>query len=216
MALTAPASRNVLVGGIWDYPAMSENKGRVIGYCRVSTTDGRQKTDMQRDALSKAGVTSLYEDHCSGAQTSRPRLDACLADLQRGDTLVIWRLDRLGRSLPHLLEVVADLDRRGVHLRSLGETIDTSSATGRLVFHVMAALAAFERELTAERVAAGVASYRARTGQWGRRPAVTAEKLEHARMLVAGGASVASVAETLGVGRSTLYRALAEAEAGAA
>lgn len=134
-------------------------------YCRVSTADSRQKTELQRDALSRAGVTVLYEDHCSGAKTSRPRLDACLADLRSGDTLVIWRLDRLGRSLPHLLEAVADLDSRGVHLRSLGETIDTSTATGRLVFHVIAALAAFEQEITAERVAAGVASHRARTGK---------------------------------------------------
>jgi DNA invertase Pin-like site-specific DNA recombinase len=134
---------------------------RVIGYCRVSTTDGLQKTDLQRDALRTAAVTALYEDHCSGAKTSRPDLDRCLADLQAGDTLVIWRLDRLGRSLPHLLDVVEDLDRRGVHLRSLNDHIDTTTATGRLVFHVLASLAQFERELTAERIAAGVAAYRA-------------------------------------------------------
>lgn len=100
---------------------MSEDStpgGRVIGYCRVSTTDGRQKTDLQRDALAKAGVTVLYEDHCSGAKTSRPQLDACLADLTTGDTLVIWRLDRLGRSSPHLLEVVADMDARGLRTRT--------------------------------------------------------------------------------------------------
>jgi DNA invertase Pin-like site-specific DNA recombinase len=86
---------------------------RLIGCCRVSTTDGRQKTDLQRDALAKAGVDILYEDHCSGAKTSRPDLDRCLAELREGDTLVIWRLDRLGRSLPHLLDVVADLTTAG-------------------------------------------------------------------------------------------------------
>ena len=120
---------------------------RIIGYCRVSTTDGRHKTDLQRDALRKAGVTELFEDHCSGAQTSRP-----------------------------------DLEARGVHLRSLGEQIDTSSATGCMTFQIMAALAAFERELRAERVAAGIAAYRTRTGQWGRKPTVTAEKLESAQL----------------------------------
>jgi DNA invertase Pin-like site-specific DNA recombinase len=140
---------------------------RVIGYCRVSTTDGRQKTDLQRDALRTAAVTALYEDHCSGAKTSRPDLDRCLADLQAGDTVVIWRLDRLGRSLPHLLDVVEDLDRRGVHLRSLNDHIDTTTATGRLVFHALASLAQFERELTAERIAAGVAAYRVRKGPLG-------------------------------------------------
>lgn len=186
----------------------TETEPRVIGYCRVSTTDGRQKTDLQRDALRRAGVTVLYEDHCSGAKTSRPDLDRCLAALAADDTLVIWRLDRLGRSLPHLLEVVADLDARGVHLRSLHETIDTSSATGRLIFHVMAALAAFERELTAERVAAGVASYRERHGRWGRKPTVTADELETAQLIIASGKSVTVAAERIGVGRSTLYRAL--------
>ena len=117
--------------------------GRIVGYARVSTTDGRQKTDMQRDALRKAGVEALFEDHCSGAKTSRPDLDRCLAELQRGDTLVIWRLDRLGRSMDHLLTTVTDLESRGVHLRSLHETIDTTNATGRMTFRVMAALAAF-------------------------------------------------------------------------
>ncbi len=189
--------------------------GRVIGYCRISTADGRQKTDLQRDALRAAGITMLFEDHCSGAKTSRPDLDRCLAELRKGDTLVIWRLDRLGRSLPHLLEVVADLDARGVHLRSLHDHIDTSSATGRLVFHVLASLAQFERELTAERIAAGVAAYRARNGHWGRQPTVTEETLESAQLLIRGGRSVSHAARQLGVGRSTLYRALAEAEAAA-
>ena len=186
----------------------TEAAGRIIGYCRVSTTDGRQKTDMQRDGLQRAGIAMLFEDHCSGAKTSRPDLDRCLAELRGGDTLVIWRLDRLGRSLPHLLEVVGDLDERGVHLKSLHETIDTSSATGRLIFHVMAALAAFERELTAERVAAGVAAYRDRHGRWGRRPVVTPEQLDTAKVLLAAGRSVTDVAGRIGVGRSTLYRAL--------
>jgi DNA invertase Pin-like site-specific DNA recombinase len=181
---------------------------RVIGYCRVSTTDGLQKTDLQRDALRTAAVTALYEDHCSGAKTSRPDLDRCLADLQAGDTLVIWRLDRLGRSLPHLLDVVEDLDRRGVHLRSLNDHIDTTTATGRLVFHVLASLAQFERELTAERIAAGVAAYRARKGHWGRKPTVTADSLETAQLLIAAGKSITETAQRIGVGRSTLYRAL--------
>jgi DNA invertase Pin-like site-specific DNA recombinase len=187
--------------------------GRVIGYCRVSTTDGRQKTDLQRDALAKAGVNILYEDHCSGVKTSRPDLDRCLAELREGDTLVIWRLDRLGRSMEHLIEVVGEFERRGVHLRSLHETIDTTTATGRMIFRVMATLAAFERELTAERVAAGVASYRARTGRWGRDPKVSADQLDAAQALIRGGRSVTSTAAALGVGRSTLYRALKDAAA---
>ncbi|KXP08843.1 recombinase family protein [Tsukamurella pseudospumae] len=191
---------------------MSENPKsdgcRTIGYCRVSTTDGRQKSDMQRDALRRAGVTVLFEDHCSGAKTSRPDLDRCLAELEPGDTLVIWRLDRLGRSLPHLLDVVGELSDRGIHLRSLHETIDTSTATGRLIFHVMASLAAFERELTAERVAAGVASYRERHNRWGRKPVMTPDQLETAQLIIASGKSVTVAAERIGVGRSTLYRAL--------
>jgi DNA invertase Pin-like site-specific DNA recombinase len=154
-----------------------------IGYARISTDD--QNLDMQERALRDAGVSQLFSDQVSGAARSRPGLDAALAALKTGDTLVVWRLDRLGRSLPHLISVVAELGERGVEFQSLSDRVDTTSAQGRLVFHMMGALAEFERALISERTRAGVQAARARGVRLGRRPALTGPKLEHARALIA-------------------------------
>ena len=184
--------------------------GMAFGYARISTT--QQDEALQRDALEAAGVDRIYVDHASGATDSRPALDEMLGQLRPGDTVVIWRLDRLGRSLRHLIDLVAELEQRGVGLRSLTESIDTSTPGGKLVFHVFGALAEFERELIRERTQAGLAAARAR-GRVGGRPTVwTPEKLRTARaMLESGEHEVAAIARVLGVSRASVYRALAAA-----
>ena len=179
----------------------------LIGYARVSTAD--QNADLQRRALDAAGVERTFTDQgVSGSLAQRPELDRCLEQLRDGDTLVVWRLDRLARSLRNLLDLVEVLSARGVHLRSLTESIDTSSASGRLVLSVFGALAEFERELIKERTTAGLEAAKARGVRIGRPAAVTDDQLAQARTLVAAGHRVGDVARTLGVGRSTLYRAL--------
>ena len=174
-----------------------------IGYARVSTDD--QNLDLQRHALEAAGCRTIEEETISGARTSRPVLDALLARLKKGDVLVVWRLDRLGRSLPHLIEVVQALGDRGVGFMSLGENIDTKSAGGRLVFHIMGALAEFERSLIIERTKAGLAAAKRKGKRLGRRPALSVAQISHAKQLIGGGESASDVAKTLGVARSTLY-----------
>lgn len=179
----------------------------LIGYARVSTIE--QNADLQHRALAAAGVERTFTDQgVSGSRASRPELDRCLDTLREGDTLVVWRLDRLARSLRNLLDLVEVLSQRGVHLRSLTESIDTSSASGRLVLSVFGALAEFERELIRERTSAGLEAARARGAKIGRPAAVTRDQLSQARTLVSAGHRVGDVAKTLGVGRSTLYRAL--------
>ena len=150
----------------------------LIGYMRISKVDGSQTTNLQRDALVAAGIDGdrLYEDHASGKRDSRPGLDACTKALRDGDTLVIWKLDRLGRDLRHLVNTVHDLTKPGVGLKVLagqGANIDTTTANGRLVFGIFAALAEFERELIVERTKAGLASARARGRNGGRKPKMT-------------------------------------------
>lgn len=181
--------------------------GMAFGYARVSTT--QQDEALQRDALEAVGVDRIYVDHASGAAQSRPALDEMLGQLRPGDVVVIWRLDRLGRSLRHLIDLVADLEGRGVGLRSLTEAIDTSTPGGKLVFHVFAALAEFERELIRERTQAGLAAARER-GRVGGRPTVwTPEKLRTAQaMRDAGEHDVSSIARVLGVSRASVYRAI--------
>lgn len=177
-----------------------------FGYARVSTTG--QDEALQLDALEQAGCDRIFTDQASGATSTRPALDELLGMVRRGDTLVIWRLDRLGRSLRHLLEVVGDLEQRGVALRSLTESIDTASPSGRLTFHVFGAMAQFERDLIRERTKAGLAAARAR-GRVGGRPTVwTPEKVEQAHRLLADGKSVSTVAKVLGVSRASVYRAI--------
>lgn len=175
----------------------------VIGYARVSTIE--QTLDLQRDALQAAGALCLYEDHASGKTADRPELVNCLKALRDGDTLVVWRLDRLGRNLKDLVHIVNDLEARGVKFTSVTESIDTSGPTGTLVFHMFAALAQFERELVRERTLAGLAAARAR-GRKGDRPQLlNANKQRIAlSMLKNREMSVAVIAEHLGVSRSTL------------
>ena len=180
----------------------------LIGYARVSTDD--QNLALQRDALTAAGCERIFEDQgISGATRDRPGLDSVLAELTAGDVLVVWKLDRLGRSLSHLVETLAILGEREVGLRSLSESIDTGSAGGRLVFHLMAALAEFERALIVERTTAGLKAAKDRGVRLGRRKSLTAAQVTHARLLLDGGEQGAAVARSLGVSRATLYRALA-------
>ena len=179
----------------------------LIGYARVSTRG--QDLALQLDALEQAGCERVYKDVGSGTIRRRPELDACLDYLRPGDTLVVWRLDRLGRSLRHLVELVGELQEREIAFRSLTEAIDTATAAGRLQLHLFAALAEFERELIRERSAAGREAARARGRQGGRPKLITAEKLAAAAAMRAQGElTMAQIARTLGVGRSTLYEHL--------
>jgi DNA invertase Pin-like site-specific DNA recombinase len=182
-----------------------------VGYMRVSSDGDRQVVDLQRDALLAAGVDErhLYEDHASGSRGDRPGLAAALAFLRSGDCLVVWKLDRLGRSLPHLLSTVTDLKMRGVAFRSLTEQIDTTTPQGEFLFHIFGALAQFERSLTQERVMAGLAAARRRGRRGGRPSAIDAEKLAAVVAALDGGATKAAVCRTFGIKRSTLIDALA-------
>ena len=181
--------------------------GQLLGYARVSTFD--QTPDLQLDALATAGCWKVWTDHASGKLDRRPQLDDLMGHLRPGDTLVVWRLDRLGRSLAHLVQLLVDLDAREVGFRSLTESIDTGTAGGRLIFHVMGAMAQFERDLISERTSAGLAAARARGRNGGRPTVVTPDKLATARRLYdARDMTVAQIAAVVGVGRSTLYRAL--------
>jgi DNA invertase Pin-like site-specific DNA recombinase len=179
----------------------------LLGYARVSTDD--QTTSLQLDALRQAGCERTFSEHASGASSERPVLAEALSHTQSGDTFVVWRLDRLGRSLPHLIEIVQRLETEGVGLRSLTEGIDTTTPNGRLIFHLFGALAQFERELIRERTIAGLAAARARGRKGGRPPKLSAEKLRVAqRLLKDPESTVSEVARTLGVHRSTLHKAL--------
>ncbi len=178
-----------------------------LGYARVSTS--QQDEALQRDALTTAGCERIFVDKGSGKLESRPALDELLAQLRPGDSVVVWRLDRLGRSLKHLIETVQGLEQQGVAFVSLTESIDTSTPGGRLIFHVFGALAEFERDLIRERTQAGLAAARAR-GRTGGRPTVwTPDKLRAAWAMQASGEhDVASIARALGVSRASVYRAL--------
>ncbi|CAO3459875.1 Phage DNA invertase [Azospirillum argentinense] len=180
-----------------------------IGYARVSTAD--QDPALQLDALTKAGCARVFADKASGAKTDRPGLVAALAFVREGDVLVVWKLDRLGRSLPHLIETVNALEERGVGFRSLTETIDTTTPGGRLIFHIFGALGQFERDLIRERTRAGLDAAVARGRRGGRKPVVTEEKLRRARMLIAQGLTVREAAARIKVGKTALYAALGEA-----
>jgi len=184
----------------------------LIGYMRVSKADGSQVLDLQRDALLAAGVNErhLYSDTASGKQDDRPGLAACLQALREGDTLVVWKLDRLGRSLRHLVNVVHDLTSRIIGVKVLtgqGAAIDTTTPAGKLVFGIFASLAEFERDLISERTRAGLASARARGRKGGRRPKMTPAKLRLAMAAMGKpGTNVGDLCGELGITRSTLYR----------
>ena len=175
-----------------------------LGYARVSTDD--QELHLQTDALKRAGCDRQFTDKASGAKADRPGLIEALNFARRGDTLTVWRIDRLGRSLSQLIELVAKLKEAGVHLRSLQENIDTSTAGGELVFHVFGAMAQFERSLIRERTKAGLEAARAR-GRKGGRPAVDQQKVRAIRSLAKDSTvNVTEACATLGVSRATFYR----------
>lgn len=183
----------------------------LVGYMRVSSEADRQTTDLQRDALLAAGVDArhLFEDHASGAKDDRPGLVKALAYVRPGDVLVVWKLDRLGRSLSHLLSIVNTLKEKQVAFRSLTEGMDTTTASGELLFHVFGALAQYERALTRERVVAGLAAARRRGRVGGRPPAITGEKLDAIVAALNAGMSKAGVCRNFGVKRTTLIETLA-------
>ena len=184
----------------------------LIGYMRVSKADGSQSTDLQRDALLAAGVDALnlYEDHASGKKDDRPELAACLKAVRDGDTLLVWKLDRLGRDLRHLVNTVHDLTERVIGMKVLtgeGAAINTTTASGKLVFGIFAALAEFERALISERTVAGLASARARGRKGGRPYKMTAAKVRMAMAAMGQPETkVSTLCTELGVTRQTLYR----------
>lgn len=184
----------------------------LVGYMRVSKADGSQSTNLQRDALLSAGVESanLYEDQASGKRDDRPHLAACLKAVRPGDTLLVWKLDRLGRDLRHLVNTVQDLTDRGVGLKVLtgeGAAIDTTTASGKLVFGIFAALAEFERALISERTIAGLAAARARGRNGGRPFKMTPAKIRLAMAAMGQRETkVGDLCTELGVTRQTLYR----------
>jgi DNA invertase Pin-like site-specific DNA recombinase len=182
----------------------------LLGYARVSTLE--QDPALQHDALAAADCVRVFTDRASGALDERVELARVLDHAREGDTVVVWRLDRLGRSLRHLVDTIAALERRGIGFRSLSESIDTTTPGGKLVFHIFAALAEFEQDLIRERTRAGLEAARARGRNGGRPSVMTAEKLRVARELYdAREHTTAQIAEVLGVSRATLYRHLAPA-----
>lgn len=185
-----------------------KNPHMYIGYARVSTED--QHLDLQIQALEAAGCARIFRDHgVSGAQKKRPGLSKALASLTAGDVLVVWKLDRLGRSLPHLVEVINGLREAGIGFRSLQEMIDTTSAGGRFYFHMLAALAEFERELISERTKAGMAAAKNNGKHVGRPPKLSPAQVAKARaMITAGEITQRNMARKLGVRAETLRRAL--------
>jgi DNA invertase Pin-like site-specific DNA recombinase len=199
-------------GCVYERPfriARRKAMGQYIGYARVSTTD--QDLSLQINDLKAASCEPIFTDKVSGAKSNRPGLDDCLKTLRVGDTLVVWRLDRLGRSMQHLVSVVTDLKARGIGFRSLRDgAIDTTSASGELIFNIFAALAQFEAELIRERTRAGLAAARARGRNGGRKPVDESDpKVKMAkRMSEDRSLSPAEICESLKISRATYYRYL--------
>jgi DNA invertase Pin-like site-specific DNA recombinase len=178
----------------------------MIGYARVSTAD--QTLDLQLDALKAVGCERIFQEKASGAADARPKLDACLAVLKRGDVLVVWKLDRLGRTTRKLIELVDDLATAGVEFRSTTDSIDTSTPMGRFFFRIMSALCEMERDLIRERTMAGMASAKARGRNGGRPKTMTRAQAEMARKLLADGGTIRGVAAGLGLSPATMMRTL--------
>ena len=176
----------------------------LIGYARVSTQD--QNLELQREALTKAGCQKVFEDKVSGTRAKRPGLDKALEMVRSGDVLVVWKLDRLGRSVKQLVDLVAELHKQGVQFNSLTDAIDTGTPSGRFFFHVMASLAELERVLIIERTRAGLDVARQLGRKGGRKPKMTDSKIASAKKLLAGGVPARDVAKNLGVSVPTLYR----------
>src|SRR5215213_7199146 len=182
-----------------------------LGYARVSTTE--QTLDLQHDALTKAGCSKIYTDTASGAQTERKGLTETLSYVREGDTIVVWKLDRLGRSLKDLIERIRELNDRKIGFKSLTEQIDTTTSGGKLIFHIFGALAEFERDIIRERTNAGLEAARTRGKLGGRPKALTSEKIKLARKLYADKSmSVAEICNMLGISRHTLQRYVKETE----
>jgi DNA invertase Pin-like site-specific DNA recombinase len=176
----------------------------LIGYARVSTQD--QNLMLQIEALTKAGCGKIFEDKMSGSRAERPGLTKALEILRAGDALVVWKLDRLGRSVKQLVDLVAGIQQQGVQFKSLTDSIDTGTTSGRFFFHIMASLAEMERELTAERTRAGLEIARQLGRKGGRKPLMTESKIKSAKKLLASGVLARDVAKDLGVSLPTLYR----------
>jgi DNA invertase Pin-like site-specific DNA recombinase len=182
----------------------------LIGYARVSTHD--QTLNLQRDALEKADCTRIFTDTASGAKAERKGLEEALSYVRKGDTLVVWRLDRLGRSLPHLIATMTSLEEQGIGFKSLTENIDTTTSGGKLIFHIFGALAEFERNLIRERTTAGLTAARERGRKGGRPKALTGKKLSIARDLYDKRHPILEICRTLKVSKATLYRSLQTGE----
>ena len=180
------------------------DRAMLVGYARVSTQD--QNLELQREALTQAGCQKLFEDKLSGTRAERPGLAKALEMLRKGDTLVVWKLDRLGRSVKQLVDLVSELHKQSIQFKSLTDAIDTGTPSGRFFFHVMASLAEMERELTVERTRAGLAVARLSGRKGGRKPKMTKSKIESAKKLLASGIAPKDVAKNLGVSIPTLYR----------
>jgi DNA invertase Pin-like site-specific DNA recombinase len=177
----------------------------LIGYARISTHD--QTLSLQKDALEKAGAEKIFTDTVSGTKVERKGLTQALSHLRPGDTLVVWRLDRLGRALRHLIDTITELHDRGVGFKSLTENIDTTTSGGKLVFHIFGALAEFEREIIRERTQAGLQSALARGKVGGRPKALTPKEVQILRNMAADKSlTVSDICKTLGIGRTTFYR----------
>ena len=180
----------------------------IIGYARVSTQD--QNPELQVDALEKAGAEQVFQEKFTGTLRERPELSQCLRTLRKGDILIVWKLDRLARSLKDLVEIVQDLQDRGIGFKSLTESIDTTSSGGRLVFHIFGALAEFERDLIRERTMAGLEAARARGRKGGRKPALSKTDIQKAAaMLLDPKITKTEVAQHFGISRTTLNASLA-------
>ena len=182
----------------------------LIGYARVSTHE--QTLALQQDALTKAGCIKIFTDAASGAKTERIGLEQALGYVRKGDTLVVWRLDRLGRSLPHLISTMTDLEERGIGFKSLTENIDTTTSGGKLIFHIFGALAEFERNLIRERTQAGLTAARARGKKGGSPKVLTGRKLSITQDLYDKRHSISEILQTLKISKATLYRALKTGE----
>jgi DNA invertase Pin-like site-specific DNA recombinase len=184
----------------------------LIGYARVSTHD--QILNLQQDALAKAGCTKIFTDTASGTKAERKGLEESLNYVRKGDTLVVWRLDRLGRSLPHLIATMTDLEERGIGFKSLTENIDTTTSGGKLIFHIFGALAEFERNLIRERTTAGLIAARARGKKGGRPKALTGKQLSIAQDLYEKRHPIGEICRMLKISKATLYRAIKSEERG--
>jgi DNA invertase Pin-like site-specific DNA recombinase len=181
----------------------------LIGYARVSTAE--QSLDLQTDALKQAGCKRIFTDVASGAKSDRPGLTEALGYLREGDTLVVWKLDRLGRSLNHLIQTVAQLGEQEIGFKSIQENLDTTTSGGRLIFHIFGAIAEFEREIIRERTQAGLSAARARGKKGGRRKVVTPQKLAMAKALAADpNRTIAEICEVLKISPATYYRHISQ------